>query len=274
MIRRPVFMGLTLVAMIAALALPVALAVHFSGSRVLDDAESLRVLGYARDVLRRSEGAAQQIEASIKDLLVTGAADPCAPANVARMREIDRSADFIHGIGYVKDDQFLCSSFGSDAQPLRIGPVDYKTRFARLRYSVEFPFAPGRHFAVVEQGGYAAVVDKDVSIEATRSEKDATLATFSASNGRPLAVRGFVRPEWITAHDNLETTFFDRGYVVAVIHSRRWDLGAMAALPSAHPDQSAPSGSLFIGLAAIAGFGLAFAVFRASRRWQGRSARS
>jgi sensor c-di-GMP phosphodiesterase-like protein len=153
----PAMLFITLIITLMAIAAPIVLAVHLADQEGTDT-EKDRALGYARDVLAGSESA--------------GDDDPCSRANIALMRKIDLVSSYIQAIGYVRDNQFQCSSLGTATVGMPLGPVDWvQPSGVRLRINVEFPFARGTTFVVVERDGYAAILHKDLPMDTTTETK-------------------------------------------------------------------------------------------------------
>src|SRR6187549_3923403 len=90
----------TTIAGLLAVAVPILLALYIAGHEG-EKAERERVLGYAKDVLGRSDGAARQIYDGVERLVASAAtADPCSDAQLALMREIDLSSSYLQAIGH------------------------------------------------------------------------------------------------------------------------------------------------------------------------------
>ena len=170
---------ITLVAALIAIALPILMAVYLSNSQALD-AEKTRALSYARDVSHRNETIGDQVVNGLQKLNNAHPVDPCSEQNIERMRQISITSSRVHAFGYVSGDRMICSSIASFGEGLDLGPVDYTTIFpANFRVNVEFPFAKGTKFVVIESRGYAAIVDRDLLIDWKMAEQDAAIAAIS-----------------------------------------------------------------------------------------------
>lgn len=259
---------ITFIAALVAIAVPTSLALYFAQRESLR-LETDRAMAYARDVLHRSESTADQIDAATRELAAAGGSTPCSDANVALMRRFDLASSYIQAVGYVSDNRFLCSSLGSEVIGLDLGPVDLiQPSGVKLRTRVEFPFAKGTTFLVVERDGYAAIINKRLPIDTTTDASDITLATLSgASIQKVLAGRGYMKAEWLeTIRGHHALAFVDDNHVVAAVTSSRYAIGALAALPTTHLTRHVRAiAALLVPVGVLAGMILALVVVKVTR---------
>jgi sensor c-di-GMP phosphodiesterase-like protein len=259
---------LTVIVALLAVAAPVFIAISMARNLSLD-AESNSSLLYALDVLHRSEVTATQTGQGITRLVEAGFSDPCSDASIELMRQIDLSSSYLQTIGYVQDEHLLCSSLGRHSSPgLALGPVVHLTENnVALRDNVSFPFAPDNFFIVLEANGYAGVIHKDLPLDTTTHQQDVLLAVYSRGNLQQLTSRGKIKPSWMQREiKGGSTTFIDDGYVVSVVLSETYLIGAVAAIPLRYLVNRTRSFSLLlIPIGLIAGAVLSFFVNRVTK---------
>jgi len=257
----------TLGAALLAIAIPVLLAIHLA-NRQARDTEMKLVTGYARDVLHRSETTSDQALTAINALAVTRSADPCSDSNLAIMRRFDLSSSYLQAIGYVANGSLVCSSLGRNNDGLPFGPVDWVTPIGvRIRINVRFPFDPETTYLVLEgRDGFAAIINKDLPLDATTNEPDVSLGAFATINGHLMAHRGFIDPKWVgpitRTLPKLQqvSTFVDHGYVIGVVRSNRYYVGTIAALPVSYMvAQTQATTQVLLPVGVVAGIVLAIA---------------
>ena len=218
---------------------------------------------YARDVSHRNEVIGDQFVSGFEKLVDAHAKNPCSDENIERMRQISILSSRVHTFGFVSGNRLLCSSGGSFGQGVDLGPVDYTTPYpASFRTNVEFPFAKGSKFVVVESNGYAALIAKDLLIDWKITEQDAAIAAISTFTPKSMSSRGVIRPEWFGMNPNLqETTFLDSGYIVAISRSTKYRIGTIVAIPIAHVTERTKSFAIVLApVGAVAGLLLACAI--------------
>ncbi len=248
-----------------AITAPIALSIYLARSQGAE-AESRRALGYAHEVLSRSEATVDQMNESFNKLYALGSTDPCSESRMKIMAELDLASSYILALGYVIDDKLICSSIGRAVGILPLGKVDYISREGiQGRINVTFPFNSDQNFAVFEKNGYAAIINKDLPIDVMLWGEDISLAVFSPVGPRFLTQKGFLHETWPSMLGRgYEVTFFDSGYAVAVVNSQQYELGAIAALPMSSVNRKVAELSLFLVPLGIIGgilFGVAFLFF-------------
>jgi sensor c-di-GMP phosphodiesterase-like protein len=258
----------TLVVALAAIATPIGLTLQQARKQSIE-LQTIHLLGYARDVVYRTDRTAAQSYNGIERLIAARAVQPCSEEKMEIMRAIDLLSNSIQAIGYVSGERLMCSSLGKHGTGLPLGPVDLVLRSgATLRYNVSFPFASGVTFLVLEKLGYAAIVHKNLPIDATTAEKDVSLATLTLTNRQVIASRGFVKPQWVDAlGDRQETTFVDDEYVVTVVRSVEYNTAGIAALPIQYLDRRTRElAIILVPVGLLAGLVLALAVLYLARQ--------
>lgn len=187
----------TIIVAILAIVAPVYLAIDQSW-RYGQKEQRQKVLAYARDVLARTEATSDQMRYGSKLISDAKLADPCSNENIKIMKNIDLRSSYIQAMGYVENNILVCSSLGGEGEVLDLGLVDWVSSIgSAIRINVQIPFAPDTSFTVVERNGYAFILNKNLLIDATTSEKDVSLASFSQDNLRLFASRGKFNPEWL-----------------------------------------------------------------------------
>jgi len=258
----------TLFVSLIAVAVPVLLAIYLA-HYVAMSAEKDLALVYARDVLGRTEGTAEQISDAFNALAANSKGDPCSEANVALMRRIDLESSYIQAVGFLDGNRFRCSSLGAGTDGIDLGPADViQPNGITMRTKVKLSLIPNNTLLVVARDGYAAIIHKALPIDVTAQDKGASLATFTTSDSHTiLTARGTVKKAWFEhLKRGDEVTLVDNGYVVAVVLSSHHYLGAVAALPNSwlHKRVNAVA-AVIVPVGIIAGIILALAVARLAK---------
>lgn len=245
----------TVIVAIIAIVAPVYLAIDQSW-RYGQKEQRQKVLAYARDVLARTEATSDQMLYGFKLITDAKLADPCSKQSISIMRNIDLRSSYIQAMGHVENNILECSSLSGEEDGLYLGPVDWVSSIGNsIRINVKIPFAPDTSFTVVERNGYAFILNKSLLIDATTSEKDVSLASFSQDNLRLFASSGKYDPEWLkdlgVASEN---TFVKNGYVIGIAKSKKYRTAGLAALPISYIDKHTRSLSMvMVPIGLIAG---------------------
>jgi sensor c-di-GMP phosphodiesterase-like protein len=253
---------ITALVVMVGIAVPIVLSIYLARHEAIDSEKS-RARAYALDVIARSEAVTDQINDGIDKLVAARTSDPCSLSNQALMKQIDLSSSYIQAIGYVFGNRMVCSSLGSEITGLELGPVDMVRKSgAKFRINVEFPFAKGSKFLVVERDGYAAIIHKDLPIDVTTNVEGISLATLSYPELNILTSRGVIKKEWLQLFASGDTTFVDHDYVVAVARPKRHMIAAISAVPVAELNKKIYSISLvLVPFGLLASVLFAWAVF-------------
>ncbi|MFC0252128.1 EAL domain-containing protein [Massilia consociata] len=231
--KKPVVVLFTLLVALAAVGLPIWLAIEESGRQAFK-AESTHALAYARDVVLRADATGRQVTAGVTRLVKQHAAQPCAPASIDTMRQIDLASSYIQAIGYVEGTQLVCSSIAGASRTFELGPPDYRASTGALvRRNVRFPFAPQDSFLVIQIEGVAAILHRQLGIDTALSEPDVSLAVIALGQAEPLVFRGKIDRSWAgRLRNQRETVFEEAGHIVAVVRSPNFTTAAVAAVPA------------------------------------------
>lgn len=265
--NKSIAIALTLIVATFSIGMPVWLAIEESERRGLEAATE-RALGYARDILRRSDSTVDQVANGFARLRQSGDTAPCSEANLGLMRQIDLSSKYVQAIGYMDNEHLVCSSLGRDTKGLLIGSPDFTTRLGvAVHKNLRLPFAPQESFIALEQDHYVAIIHKDLPIDITTTEKDSSLAIFALDEPMPMSSRGFINPNWVQRLGTRnEVTFFDGGHVVAVMKSPRYQSAAVAAVPMRQlASDTREVAQRLVPVGVVAGVALAAALFLLAR---------
>ncbi|MGA7884208.1 MAG: EAL domain-containing protein [Acidobacteriaceae bacterium] len=258
--RRSVGIAVAWAIGIAAVLGPIFVSVHLA--RTLSLTVEFNRLGvYAQDALRHAETTArQQTHASVT--LERAHLPPCSPQEIALMRQLAITSDYLEAVGRVSGNQLLCSSLDNN-QPLDLGPVDFSFRAGTsLRTGVRLPMAGGQPFMVAERDGFASFIAPSVPIDVP-NVPSVTVALFSASTGRLVTSDGPVPANWRSlAHNAFRADFVDGGNLVSVVRSSRFDLDAVVSAPRTIVDTTVRRFAyFFVPIGILCGLALAGAVW-------------
>lgn len=236
--KKSAALTLTLILATSAVCIPIAIAIQQSVRQALET-ESARVLGYARDVLHRSDMTADQIAHGIGLLTAEKSNDPCSDAQIAVMRRVDLASSYVQAIAVVKNNRIICSSLGADMKDVDIGPPDVVTsRGSAIRTHVRLPMTGVQEFIGIEQEQIFVLIHKDLPIDVTTYDQSVALAIYSSESPIPLSFAGSINPNWASRiGQEPEITFRDGSYLVAVVQSKRYMTLAIAAIPTSDLDK-------------------------------------
>jgi sensor c-di-GMP phosphodiesterase-like protein len=249
---------------VAAVLAPVLLSVHLARKEGIQSEFAL-LRGYASDVLRRTEGTGDQTAAAF-GRLQQDHLPPCSADEIDLMRQIAVTSSYLQAVGRTRDGQLICSSLGTSA-PIPLGPVSYvSSTGAVFRTSVRIPLTGGQPVIVIEKNGLASIIDPALPIDTVTTSADVAVANFSPAARKVITQRGRIHQRWLHTGSGPESDFTDRGILVTVLRSQRFELAAVAAAPLAGIQQRIKDVLLlFVPIGALCGLALAGAVFYLSR---------
>jgi sensor c-di-GMP phosphodiesterase-like protein len=250
---------------ILAILTPILIAIFISEKQALNE-QSSRVTGYAADVIHRSDTTVDQIVSAFR-ALSSQHLTPCSEESISIMRKYDLASSYIQAIGYMDGNQLTCISVGGNER-YAVGPPDIvHPKGVTIRYNVEFPFAIGEKFIIVEQNRLSAIVHKRLPIDATTASNDISLATVSKVTGQVISSKGDIKPEWLTI-DRLNKlgTIKDDDFIIATVPSERYLITAIAAMPIKHVSQQTKvTAYIMVPVGLVAGLILVFAIHHLAR---------
>jgi sensor c-di-GMP phosphodiesterase-like protein len=243
---------------------PIFLSVHLARTLSLS-VEFNRLSFYAQGALHHAENTArEQTHASVQ--LEKAHLPPCSPQEIALMRQIDVTSDYLQAVGRVSGNQLICSTLGNN-RPLDLGPVSFSFKGGTtMRTNVRLPLAGGQPLMVAERHGFASFIGPSVPIDIP-NPRGVSIGLFSTSTGQQVAASGPVPPRWRTAAPSaLNADFVDGRFLVSVIRSSRFDIEVVAAAPRGIVDSMVKRYALFlVPIGVLCGLALAWAVWYLSR---------
>ncbi|KQQ89260.1 hypothetical protein ASF77_11495 [Massilia sp. Leaf139] len=255
-------LGLTvLCALVVGVAMP-ALAWHESRRQAREAAAEL-ALGYALDVLHRSDETSRQAQRAI-GLLEQAGHPPCSPVELTLMRELDLTSTYLQAVGHVGAGRMLCSSMG--AFVFDLGPEAFRTSRGVAIY-LDVPLGePGKSPLIALQlGRYAVLIHRDLPLDTSTGIPGVGLGVFQLDqplHRAPDLARGEARRAWVSRLGGAtQASFADGGYLVAVVRSIHYEIAAAAAIPLAYVDERARAiGARLVPAGVVAGLALAAAI--------------
>lgn len=204
------------------------LAAYMSVDRQRDRASAM-----AADILHRSHKVSDQLAHVFAELSTRQTPEPCAEPNLNLMRKLVIQSNLLLDVGYVADEQLVCSSFGSIGY--RLGPKSYVSAAGyNIWTQFEHPLLPGSRLVVTGDAktGFAALVHERTVLDGAALDKKLTYGVLGVGRRKEIFHNGLFDPLWFDKiGDKYETSFFDGAGVVAWKRSDRYDYAAYVAIP-------------------------------------------
>lgn len=214
--------GIAVIAGAIAIAAPIAASLYWAQRQTVDE-QFVSAEAVANEVARRDALVVEQILEAHRLLKSAGATDPCSETNMRLMRRLTVDLDQLRVVGYVANDNMICSGFGrhdNNRPGIPLGPVTYRSELGNLvRTSVEMALIPGKTFlsSTDEKTGYTVIVHKDTPIQVFVDRPDISLGIFSVRSKVLLTGRGDFDPVWIShLGDSTSVRFNDSRHLVVI----------------------------------------------------------
>jgi sensor c-di-GMP phosphodiesterase-like protein len=262
---KPVATTLVVLGALVSFALPTALSVHLAWRQALDEQFEV-ARAHAEDLVQRADAIADEADEALRALAAIADPDQCSDARLAAMRNTAVAQGF-EMLGAVSGDALVCSSLGK-SHPVALGPASFVTaRGVRVRPNTALPFSRDRQFLVLEEHGFAVVIHKDSLLGLAGAERQVSRALYARSNGMALASRGYIDEDWLHAmRSGPNVTTLRNGYAIAARQSRRYDIGAIVAIPLQQVDERIVRIAAFlVPVGVLAGLVLAWCVVHIAR---------
>jgi sensor c-di-GMP phosphodiesterase-like protein len=254
-------------ALVVAIPLMAALALAERQSRL----DQLRLVSeIAHEVLQRSHRVSAQIMQARAELTQPGLR-PCSPHYMQLIAQVSANSPLLIGVGYVRNDRLLCSTFGHHGRGIPLGPADYLSKTGHeIRAAARLPELTLNPllFSTHQASGYTAMVHPTIPIDMLNDQTDISLGLFNARSLRTLTQRGDFQPAWIQALARAgEDRLFDGQRFIAIERSPLYDYAAYAVLPASRLDRSRFDFMLLlVPLGIGSGLLLALIIFRFTQR--------
>lgn len=252
-----------------AIALPILVALivaHWASMQRMDDVSSQM----AHRILMQADRIRIEMSQANRASHPTAGQDPCSPQGIQLMRGALLHADTLADVGYVRDDQLLCSALGQ--QDLPIGKPAYTSLNGFIIRNVV-------HLPIAQDVTLLATTDPVTGISMFThpaqvmdiipdGEPWSAAVVGTGPDGAVLASRGRFDPEWLKhPASGYSGVFLHKRHIVAWERSRRGAYTVFAAMPNA---MWAPvvfqSTLLALALGLVASLLLVFAVRRMALR--------
>jgi len=222
--------ALIILAVIVTISLPILAAIAVARNQAIEHEESF-VKSLALGSLNRTEQAGDQLAAGSRAINALPGKAGCSPEGLALMRQIDLSSTLLQAVGHFNGTTVDCSSFAGPTK-FELGPPDFVGVRGTKFWTSLRPFDGKRDYVGVGMGSFLGIVHKDLLLSYVDNVEGLSIATFSWSARKVLIDRGDIGPRWVAmAAAAGERTYSTDSRIVAVVKSKRYDIGAVAMLP-------------------------------------------
>jgi len=225
----PVISLLALLAMLT----PVVAALVFARQQSFSS-EQRRAQFIADEVLRRTDATRSQMGMALKQLHQTPAPEPCSSADMQHMATAVLQYEFIQGIGFLRDDNLICTSAGPLSPPIDLGQPDFLTANGYgVRPGVQLPFVPDVKLIVLsDASGYAIFVHPRLVVDIPLNSESEAIGVIAVSAGKIINQRGLSDESLLDPFRQAGTTnYVSKGQLVSVVPSKTGDYAGFSVIP-------------------------------------------
>lgn len=219
-----------------AFVVPVLLVALLGYERCVQD-QKTRVATLADAILSRSEETSDQLRTGFMAVQGVNPSNACSDSNIIRMRRIALASPFLAGFGYIVGNALQCSSFGSQAEPVAVGAVDYVSAFGyAIRTDRELDIAPGTRLLLsTAPDGFTGFFHPSIVVTLAPSGDDFSLGVVGYTSRLLLMSTGPAHFDWTKPGLPVQepAVIARDGHFLALRKSAKWDYFAYAAIPVA-----------------------------------------
>lgn len=174
---------------------------------------------------------------------------PCSASNIALMQRLSYGNDFVVDMGYVENDQLLCSAIGRFAPGIPVGKSDaISASGATLRMQVALPFGQGERYLLASFAGFSAIMKATWSddVQGWLPDSQVAIGMYHPVANAILFSHGPVRTDLLAPHGprprdardyivaQFPTDFGYSGFAIIPIQAlqQRWRSKAAQAIPT------------------------------------------
>lgn len=188
----------------------------------------------AGEVLRQAEVIREQLRQAFT-ALEASSTEPCSEGSLALMRSVAIRSDRLAGVGYVKDDELRCSSFGRHDPALQVGSPDFDS-FSGVTTRRDRRLAIGpetRLLLATAPSGYTGMIHPRLVFTPPAGGPSISLAVITRSTRQFLVSYGPVDHAWSADAERQASGWrLTDAHLVAWRHSSTWPYAGYAAIPA------------------------------------------
>jgi len=235
-----------------AMAVPILAAVILVQQQAYHREQQL-VLRMAHSAIDHSDDAGDQLVAGARVINSIPNSSACSDQALDLMRAIDLESTLLQAVAHRDAEYIDCSSLGGRYR-LPIGKPDFISANGYPVWIKAKLWDGGHRYLMVGHGSFIAIFNRDLPLSYVESYPGAVVATFNWSNRVPILERGKLPAGLLNRKVEEETTFRQGKYAVAIVRSKRYDMGSIVAVPlSATARLGMPAALILIPIALLAG---------------------